>query len=56
MVERFVGDLADSVDEARSKPEAEGGLAPIYGMAAQLPDRTTVSAMLRAFVDMWFRP
>ena len=56
VVERFVSDLADSVEEVRSRPEAQGGLAPIYGMAAQLPDRAMVSTMLRAFVDMWFRP
>ena len=52
VAERFLADLAAATAAAREQPQAEGGLAPIYGMAAQLPDRTTVSAMLRAFVDM----
>lgn len=54
--ERFVADLADCVEQVRREPPAESGMAPIYGMAATMPDRSAVDAMLKAFVDLWFRP
>jgi len=38
------------------EPASEHGMAPIYGMAATLPDRGAVAAMLKSFVDLWFRP
>lgn len=56
VAERFVDDLRASVDDVRRSPAPEGGMAPIYGMAATLPDRGAVAAMLKGFVDMWFRP
>ena len=31
-------------------------MAPVYGMAAQMPDRGAVASMLAAFMDLWFRP
>jgi sphinganine-1-phosphate aldolase len=54
--ERFVDDLRASLEEVRRAPEAEGGMAPVYGMAATLPDRGAVAGMLKGFMDMWFRP
>jgi glutamate/tyrosine decarboxylase-like PLP-dependent enzyme len=56
VAERFVDDLRTSVDEVRRAPAAEGGMAPVYGMAATLPDRGAVAGMLKGFMDMWFRP
>jgi sphinganine-1-phosphate aldolase len=56
VAERFVSDLRDSLAEARSQPPSEHGMAPIYGMAATLPDRRTVETMIRGFVDLWYRP
>jgi glutamate/tyrosine decarboxylase-like PLP-dependent enzyme len=56
VAERFVADLRDSVAQVREEPPAEGGMAPIYGMAAQMPDRGAVASMLAAFMDLWFRP
>jgi sphinganine-1-phosphate aldolase len=56
VAERFVADLRASVEQVRSEPPREGGMAPIYGMAAQLPDRAAVADMLKGFVDLWFRP
>jgi glutamate/tyrosine decarboxylase-like PLP-dependent enzyme len=53
---RFLADLRASMEQVRSAPPVQGGMAPIYGMAAQLPDRAAVAGMLKAFVDMWFRP
>ena len=46
----------DASTQVRDEPEAEGGMAPIYGMAAQMPDRGAVASMLAAFMDLWFRP
>ena len=31
-------------------------MAPVYGMAAQMPDRGAVAEMLEAFVDLWYEP
>jgi glutamate/tyrosine decarboxylase-like PLP-dependent enzyme len=56
VAERFVADLRESVAEVGSQPPTEGGMAPIYGMAATLPDRGAVEDMLKAFVDLWYRP
>jgi sphinganine-1-phosphate aldolase len=56
VAERFVADLRASVAEVRDEPPAEGGMAPVYGMAAQMPDRGAVAQMLAAFMDLWFRP
>jgi glutamate/tyrosine decarboxylase-like PLP-dependent enzyme len=56
VAERFVSDLRASVAQVRDEPPAEGGMAPVYGMAAQMPDRGAVAQMLAAFMDLWFRP
>jgi len=56
IAERFVADLRASVAAVRDEPPAEGGMAPVYGMAAQVPDRGAVAAMLAAFMDLWFKP
>jgi glutamate/tyrosine decarboxylase-like PLP-dependent enzyme len=54
--ERFVADLAASVAEVRGTAAAEGGMAPVYGMAATLPDRGAVATLLKSFMDLWYRP
>jgi len=56
VAEGFVADLRASVAQVRAEPPAEGGMAPVYGMAAQMPDRGAVGHMLAAFMDLWFRP
>ena len=56
VAERFVADLRASVATVLGGPPTQGGMAPVYGMAAQMPDRGAVAAMLEAFVDLWFRP
>ena len=56
VAERFVEDLRASVDQVRRDPAGEGGMAPVYGMAATMPVRAAVGAMLKNFVDMWLRP
>jgi glutamate/tyrosine decarboxylase-like PLP-dependent enzyme len=56
VAERFVEDLRASVEQVRSEPAGEGGMAPVYGMAATLPDRAAVGSMLKGFVDLWYVP
>jgi sphinganine-1-phosphate aldolase len=55
VAERLVADLRRAVADVRTSPAAEGGMAPVYGMAAQIPDREAVSTMLKAFMDLWYR-
>ena len=54
--ERFVADLGESVAQVRGEPASDRGMAPIYGMAATLPDRGVVESMIKGFVDLWYRP
>jgi sphinganine-1-phosphate aldolase len=56
VVERLLDDLREAVAEVREQPEREGGMAPVYGMAATLPDRTVVSDFLRGYMDLWYKP
>jgi glutamate/tyrosine decarboxylase-like PLP-dependent enzyme len=56
LAERFGADLAGAVQAARAQPTAEGGMAPIYGLAASVPDRTLVSEFLRQYMDRWYVP
>jgi len=53
--ERFVADLKEAVAEVRRTPEAKGGMAPVYGMAATLPLRGVVSNMLKAYMDVLYK-
>jgi glutamate/tyrosine decarboxylase-like PLP-dependent enzyme len=52
VAERFLEDLADSVDEAReSGGEASTGAAPMYGMAATFPSRAAVGELIARYID-----
>ena len=53
-----MSDLRASVAEVRLVPASAdaGGLAPIYGLAASVPDRTLVSDFLKAYMDRWYVP
>ena len=55
VAERLLADLADAVAEVRAQPEAEGGMAPVYGMAATLPDRQIVADVLKTYMDLWYK-
>jgi glutamate/tyrosine decarboxylase-like PLP-dependent enzyme len=52
---RFITDLQSAVEEVKQSPAAEGGMAPVYGLAANLPLRGVVGDMLRAYVDALYR-
>lgn len=50
IVDELIKDLKECVTEVKCKPElAKGGNAPMYGMAATLPDRSIVGNFLVAF-------
>jgi len=53
--ERFVHDLAESVAFVRDTPNPEAGMAPIYGLAASIPDRSIVRDMLKQVMDIYYR-
>ena len=55
VAERFVHDLKESVAYVREHPGAEGGMAPIYGLAAAIPDKSIVHDMLRQVMDIYYR-
>ncbi len=56
VVERFLADLAASVEEVRRSPAAEGGMAPVYGMAGSLPFRGVVGDLLGGYLDVLSEP
>lgn len=56
VAERLVEDLRAAVGRVRANPSAEGGMAPIYGLAASVPDRAVVADFLKAYMDRWYVP
>jgi sphinganine-1-phosphate aldolase len=55
VAERFLTDLNNSVEAVKQNPQAEGGMAPVYGMAASLPLRGVVSDILKTYMDVLFK-
>ncbi len=53
VADRFIEDLAASVDEVVANPDVHTGMAPVYGMAAALPE-DLVRGMLGAYLDLMF--
>ena len=58
LVGKLVQDLRECVEMLRSDPKLnlKGGKAPMYGMAASLPDRATVGDVLAVFQDSLLAP
>ncbi len=56
VAERFLKDLAECVEEVRSQPKQEGGMAPVYGMAANLPFRGLVADILKKTLETLYKP
>lgn len=55
VLENFLSDLSEAVLEVKKNPQKEGGMAPIYGMAASLPFRGTVSSILKKYMDTLYK-
>jgi sphinganine-1-phosphate aldolase len=52
VADRFLADLAASVDAAGTGAGADGGTAPIYGMAGGFPARAVVADLLERYGDL----
>ena len=55
VAERFVDDLKAAVEYVRANPDEEGGMAPVYGMAATLPFRGVVGDLLKRYMDLLYK-
>jgi glutamate/tyrosine decarboxylase-like PLP-dependent enzyme len=55
VAERFLDDLKAAVQQVKAQPAAQGGLAPIYGMAATIPFRGMVSELLKRYIDLLYK-
>ena len=55
VAQRFVDDLAAAVTEVKANPSTEGGMAPVYGMAATMPMHGLVNDLLARVVDLLYR-
>ena len=47
--------LKAAVEQVKTKPAAQGGLAPVYGMAATIPFRGMVSELLKRYIDVLYK-
>ena len=55
VAQRFLDDLAAATAAVAASPEAEGGMAPVYGMAATIPMRGLVGDLLRRYIDLLYK-
>jgi sphinganine-1-phosphate aldolase len=53
VADRFLADLAESVEAVRANPGVSTGMAPVYGLAAAL-DSDVVHQLLSGYLDMLF--
>jgi sphinganine-1-phosphate aldolase len=52
---RFIEDLKSSIEYVRSHPHEKTGMAPVYGLAATMPDRSIVGELLQRYIDMLYK-
>jgi glutamate/tyrosine decarboxylase-like PLP-dependent enzyme len=55
VAERFIDDLKAGVEMVHSHPDANSHMAPIYGMAANLPVRSVVGNLLERYIDLLYK-
>jgi hypothetical protein len=55
VAERFIDDLKAGVEMVRNHSDAAGHMAPIYGMAANLPVRSVVGDLLERYIDLLYK-
>ena len=56
VADRFIEDLRQAVAEVKENRQESTGMAPIYGMAASVPFRGTVSTLLKKYMDALYKP
>ena len=52
--QKFLVDLQKAVEHVKNDPQKEGGMAPVYGMAATLPLRGAISKLLKKYMDILY--
>ncbi|HEY3446224.1 MAG TPA: aminotransferase class V-fold PLP-dependent enzyme [Myxococcales bacterium] len=52
VAERFLSDLKAAVENVRATPGEKGGMAPVYGLAGNLPLRGVVKDLLTRYLDV----
>jgi sphinganine-1-phosphate aldolase len=55
VAERFIDDLRSAVVFVKEHPTQEGGMAPVYGLAATLPVRSIVGDLLERYIDALYK-
>ncbi len=55
VAERFLEDLHAAVAHVREHPEIKGEMAPVYGLAANIPFRGLVGDLLKRYIDLLYR-
>jgi sphinganine-1-phosphate aldolase len=55
VADRFLNDLKAAVEQVKTQPAAQGGLAPVYGMAATIPFRGLVNELLMRYIDLLYK-
>jgi hypothetical protein len=55
VAERFVSDLQAAVAHVKTHPAEEGGMAPVYGLAANIPLRGVVDDILKRYIDVLYK-
>lgn len=55
VVKKFINDLEQAVQRAKTEPDNKKGMAPVYGMAATIPARGIVSDILKKYLDTYYK-
>lgn len=55
VAERFIADLKSAVAFVKRTPQENGGMAPVYGLAASLPVRSIVGDLLERYMDALYK-
>ncbi len=56
VAERFINDLQSAVAFVKKNPDRKGGMAPVYGMAANIPAKSLIGELLDRYMDMLYKP
>jgi glutamate/tyrosine decarboxylase-like PLP-dependent enzyme len=55
VAERFLNDLKSAIEFVRNNPSEKGEMAPVYGLAATIPDRSIVADLLDRYMDLLYK-
>jgi hypothetical protein len=55
IAQRFIQDLKEAVAYVQENSDVKGGMAPMYSLAATLPDRNMVGDLLERYIDLLYK-